>query len=245
MRLQNRVNLRAIDRNESGHRMDRSIGSINRSALRQALDFALSGHDVSGSRALLISPNFDDFRFIERYYPQLDLCITTVRDWDLNDAPRLNIGLFEVAVASNVMHYSNDPERWVSHVLQTSKLFVVQDLVYRKRSKPAPHLGPDGDKTRYAYIAKGVESPSAAPYDLSNIKQPIVYFETFHGGLNEYHSAQDPPVHFAAVFESTEPFRRLTPSLSLRKLFRLKMRNVFYRYRLLNGLYRRASKFLP
>jgi len=78
------------------------IGSINRGELKKAIDHLIHSHpDVR--KVLLISPIVDDYQFIHRNYPQFDIYITRIDDWDLNHPCALQLGIFDLAIASNVM----------------------------------------------------------------------------------------------------------------------------------------------
>jgi hypothetical protein len=227
-------------------KMDRvtleQIGSINRAELKKGLD-ALLARYPSASKVLLISPIVEDYQFIRAHYPQFDLYITQIGDWNLDQPCTLKLGTFDVAIASNVMMYSRHPQTWVDHVLAVARHFVFQDVVYRKRSAAHPHLGTDQDAVRYCLTARSVTTSFPTPFDLDQLTQKLFYFASYKGGLNSFHSPQDPPVHLVAVVESDHPDHfQIEEASHWRKLI-FKMRNLAFSSEPVNKLYRNVLKF--
>lgn len=217
------------------------IASINLQHLKSGLDELLS-NDATIRKVLLISPVVEDYQFIRRHYPHFKLYITQIHDWNLNDPCTLKLGRFDLAIASNVMMYSHAPQRWIDHVLGISRYFAMQDLVHRKRSAQAPYLGTDKDAVRYCHSGRGVSTTFPEPFDLAALTQPLVYFTTYEGGLNEFHGKDDAPVHCMVIISAGQTPRQSVGSSSPWQHFRFKARNILFASELLNRPYRGLLK---
>lgn len=99
----------------------------------------------SNKTALLLSANKPQTLLMDNLIPNYHL--STVFDWDLNTYAQTYV--YDVIVACNVFHYSNDPGGWFHHVFASCKEFWIQDLYVRNRGPKG--LGIDGDKIRYSY----------------------------------------------------------------------------------------------
>jgi hypothetical protein len=205
-----------------------NIVSKNHDHLRLGIDFTLNNlpQTTSRYRALLLSPNQQDIAFVKRNYPNIDIWVSTRADWNLDKPLDLMVGQFDLAIASNVFHYSSSPQIWLNHILSRARYLVVQDLVYRKRSASAPFLGTDGDRVRYSCSKCNVVSPFPGAFDWSAAIQPILYFRTFVGGTNELHTHSDPPIHLVMVAKSTVRIDDLRFSISISHLIRSRVNGI-------------------
>jgi hypothetical protein len=219
------------------------IGSINRGELKKAIDHLIHSHpDVR--KVLLISPIVDDYQFIHRNYPQFDIYITRIDDWDLNHPCALQLGIFDLAIASNVMMYSHDPQRWIDHVLAVSRYFLAQDLVYRKRGSAPPFLGSDQDAMRYCHSGRSISTPFPSPFDLNTVRQHFVYFEVFQGGGNEFHQPDDPPMHMVMTVKSEQADSAKADAPPIHRKLKFKARNAAFSGELINKIYRNTLKII-
>jgi len=100
---------------------------------------------------------------------------------------------FDLIFAANVMHYSPSPRQWYANILDACEVFMVQDLVNRRRSEQAPFLGNDGDSARYEYRERGVISEHANAFDLGQLGARFVNFETY--------PTSSGALHFIALIE--------------------------------------------
>ena len=231
--------------NKPTQKLDRGmlnqIASINLQELKTSLDELLRT-DPSVRKVLLISPVGDDYRFIHQHFPQFDLYITEIHDWNLDERCQLRLGAFDLAIASNVMMYSRDPQLWIDHILEVSRYFAVQDLVYRKRSAKPPYLGDDMEAVRYCHSGRGVSTSFPTPFDLNNVQQPLRYFKTYAGGMNEFHEPGDTPVHFVAIISTPEGQTVSVPPASAGQQRRFKLRNLIFGSEALHKPYRALLK---
>ena len=181
-------------------------------------------------RVLLLSPNRADVLFLRRQLPQAELTIVTRREWDLDRPPQLNVGPFDWAIASNVLHYAADPTRWLRHIALASPCLVLQDLIDRRRAPAPPYLAADGDAMRYQHTGQAERSSFAPAFDLAQLRPAPAYFEAFDGATNAYHDGSPPPRHFCAVLwaPDTSP-----PGLKPAPLLRRAVSRLGYRTRLL------------
>jgi len=188
---------------------------------------------------LLLSPSDEDIDFLHAQFPRARLLVATRGTWDLN-RPFPARGRVDLVVASNVFHYSPEPERWFENVLGMTRYFIIQDLVSRTRSTAPDGLCDDGDRMRYSYSSAGVKSDFAAAYDLSAQAEHIQTFERFDGGRNEHHAPPLPaPTHYCALLKGTDA-AWARPAVSgsayleyrwalLRRVWRRRVRRVFGR----------------
>jgi len=117
-------------------------------------------------------------------------------------------------VASNVFMYAQNPQKWFDNILAHTRFLVFQDLIIRKRSATPPFLGDDQDCMRYSYSTKGINSDFAMAFDLSKLEPRILYFRSYEGGRNEFHSASRiAPLHFCSIVqgESNCTLREISP----------------------------------
>lgn len=180
------------------------IGVRNRMAVESALEHlqGLTGINPSGELSLLlISPDRDDLQFARSRFPRARIFASFRWNWDLNRPCPFGADRFDLCLVSNVFHYSPDPALWYENLLATTRVALIQDLIWRKRSDSPPFLGPDGDAIRYEFNERGVHSAAERTFDLSMLDLQFRYFETFSGGLNDYHDATDPPRHFVSIVE--------------------------------------------
>jgi hypothetical protein len=164
-------------------RQQMTITGINHRALARAFD---SFKSTAPRDVLLLSPSAEDVAFLCDQFPRARVFVATRKAWDLNEAFP-SPAKVDLVVASNVFHYSTDPNLWFGNVLGMTERFVLQDLVSRRRSGKPDGLCDDGDSLRYCFSVGGVESDFASPYDLTAFEKQIAYFEAFDGGRNEYH----------------------------------------------------------
>lgn len=168
---------------------------------------------------LLLSPNDDDVRFVKSLFPHALISSLYESDWNLYDPAPDYVTCFDTAFAHNVLMYSKAPEVWIQNILRVSRYFVAQDIKYRKRSSEAPYLGRDRDETRYSLTPETCVQPTFDLMELPN--RPIQYFE-YAGISNEYHLANDPPIHICMAFQSetyNQPSRRPGPRRRLSSIF--------------------------
>ena len=117
-------------------------------------------------------------------------------DWNLDEPGG---DAFALLVAANVFMYASDPERWLENVLARCRLFVLVDLVRRRRSADA-ELGADGDSMRFAL---GSEKPRGdGGFDLAGLGERLLGGRTYPGGDNEFDSE---PMHFIALLRGDLP----------------------------------------
>ncbi len=183
---------------------------------------------------LLLSPSDEDIDFLRGQFPNARLLVATRGNWDLNQ-PFPARARVDLVVASNVFHYSPEPERWFANVLGMTRYFIIQDLVSRRRSTAPDGLCDDGDRMRYSYSSEGIESDFAGAYDLAAQARRIHAFLRFDGGRNEHHAPPLPaPVHYGALLKgSEEAWAR--PALSGGAY-------VKYRWPLLRRVWRRTAR---
>lgn len=232
--------------NTPAQKLDRGmldqIASLNLQELKVGLD-ELTRAEPSVRKVLLISPVGDDYRFIRQHFPQFDLYITEIHDWNLDEPSPLRLGEFDLAIASNVMMYSRSPQRWIDHILEVSRHFAIQDLVYRKRGATPPYLGDDMEAVRYCHSGRGVSTSFPSPFDLNDVRQPLRYFKAFAGGLNEFHAPGDVPVHFVAIISRPPEAQTVAlPPASAWQQRRLKIRNLIFAHETLHKPYRALLK---
>lgn len=185
---------------------------------------------------LLLSPSDEDIVFLRAQFPRARFLVATRGLWDINQAFPAP-GRVDLVVASNVFHYSPDPERWFSNVLGMTRYFILQDLVSRRRSTTPDGLCDDGDRVRYSYSAQGVQSDFAGAYDLSAQAAHIHAFMRFDGGRNEHHAPPlPPPSHYGALLKSPDA-SWARPPLSGSAYFK-------YRWALFKRLWRRDVRRL-
>ncbi len=178
------------------------VTAINHRALAQVLAAFRELEPRGPDTLLLLSPSEEDIAFLRGQFPRARLLLATRGIWDLN-RPFPSPGRVDLVVASNVFHYSPDPERWFSNVLGMTRYFIIQDLVSRRRSTAPDGLCDDGDRMRYSFVNRGIRSEFAAAYDLSAQEGHLKAFFTFDGGRNEHHVPPLlAPVHFCALFAS-------------------------------------------
>jgi hypothetical protein len=209
------------------------ITERNHRALAQAFE-AFRKSCAEPDDLLLLSPSLDDVAFVRREFRKSRLFVATRNTWDLN-RPFPAGGRVDLVIASNVFHYSPDPKLWFAHVLGMTRYFVLQDLIFRRRSTEPEGLGKDGDSMRYTLSSRSVASPFASAFDLSALAPSIEFFLEFEGGRNEHHEPPlAPPRHYCAVVKSSvvaEKHARLGGIESwkfrlpaYRRLFRLALR---------------------
>lgn len=178
----------------------------NHLALKEALVSYRSNVEIQPRRIMLLSPSVRDVAFLRAQFPSARFYVATIDSWDLNHSFPSS-GTVDLVVASNVFHYSPVPAVWFRNVLRMTRTFVLQDLVFRRRSARG-ELCEDGDAMRYSYRARGVHAEHPRAYDLGEVDGDIEYFATYEGGLNEHHAPPSlPPVHYCAVIESREAMR--------------------------------------
>jgi len=178
------------------------ITELNHRALAQAIAFFKQQEPRAPVNLMLLSPSLDDVAFVKQQFPEARLLVATRDTWDLNQAFSAPEGV-DLVMASNVFHYSPDPGRWFSNVLAMTRYFILQDLVFRRRSTAPDGLCDDGDAIRYAFHSRGVESAFASAFDLSRVEATFEMFREFDGGRNEHHAPPlAPPKHYCAVIRS-------------------------------------------
>ncbi len=141
-------------------------------------------------RVLLLSPNIDQYRLLRATHPEATIYSSDRFLWDLSKPKSWT---FDVIFAANVMHYSPAPRAWYDHVLGACELFVVQDLVNRRRSARPPFLGADGDRVRYQFRERGVISEHAHAFDLGQLQARFLRFSTYPTSTGA--------LHFVAVLQ--------------------------------------------
>lgn len=102
--------------------------------------------------------------------------------------------------AGTVMHYSPAPALWFSNILNCCSIFMVQDLINRRRSNIPPYLAVDGDAVRYSYWAFGIESEHREAFDLGALGAKCLKFSTY--------PADAGALHFVALFEGRGAHRK-------------------------------------
>lgn len=96
----------------------------------------------------VLSPNSEQLDYIRELFPYSKVTAIYFHNWDLNDYNRAK---FDLLVAMNVFHYSNNPDIWFDNVLRSCRVFWMQDINSRKRGKDGGELCNDGDSVRYYY----------------------------------------------------------------------------------------------
>ena len=177
------------------------IVKINHQALDRAFQFIKASKLEQPRDILLLSAYVEDFALVKGHFAEARIFAATVKNWDLNQAFPAKGGV-DLVVTSNVFHYSPNPTLWFENVLRMTRLFVVQDLISRRRSKTADGLCDDGDRVRYSYSAQGVTSDLPGAYDLDALGDQILRFEEFEGGRNEHYLPPAAPRHYCAVVQS-------------------------------------------
>ena len=156
---------------------------------------------------LLISPNRQQYDLFRERYSDSRICCADKYSWNLSDKKGWR---FDLIFAGNVMMYSPTPALWFENILQCSRLFLVQDLVNRRRSNIPPYLGSDGDAVRYQYRERGVVSEFPNAYDLGALGDRCEAVTAYGVGKNA--------LHFAALFRGAlaeSSIENRTASLSL------------------------------
>ena len=172
---------------------------VNHAALARLIE-SLDPVPRAVRKILLISPNEEDYRFIRRVFPGTRIFASFINDWNLNDPPPRRFPKVDLACSSNVLMYSNDPERWISNIVSIASLYIFQDVKYRKRSaEVSNHLGTDGDCMRYTLNPEKTEQPSFA---LSAVRHHVERYFEFEGIGNDFHSKEDPPIHICAAISA-------------------------------------------
>jgi hypothetical protein len=213
------------------------VTELNHRALGQVIAKLRELEPHGPNTVLLLSPSDEDIAFLQAQFPEARLLIASRGTWDLN-RPFPARGRVDLVVASNVFHYSPEPERWFANVLGMTRYFVIQDLVSRRRSTAPDGLCDDGDRMRYAYASEGIQSDFAAAYDLSAQARHIQTFMRFDGARNEHHAPPlAAPTHYCALLKgSEEAWARPTLSGSayvkyrgelLRRVWRHRVRRLF------------------
>lgn len=198
--------------------MSSHIVRTNHQALRRAFAVLRASSRGDVRDVLLLSPSLDDVRLARGELPGARLLIATRETWDLN-RPFPLTGKVDLVVASNVFHYSPDPELWFRNVLAASRRLVLQDLITRRRSAAENGLCDDGDNVRYCFSARGVKSDFSPAFDLTALGDSVTFFEEYAGGRNEYHPEPGPaPRHYCAILQSpaAAPTARLSWAGALR-----------------------------
>jgi hypothetical protein len=175
----------------------------NHDALGLALRYLLESRDsLRRPRVLLLSPVKEDIVFVRGLVPDGDFYASDRFIWDINNRFESLGPMFDVVIASNVFHYSPDPEKWFGNVFGATRYLVIQDLVERKRSGKNPFLGTDGDCVRYSYVEKGVISNFPNSFDLGRLGDAILWFHDYAGVRNDFHPVpESAPRHFVLVAE--------------------------------------------
>lgn len=126
-------------------------------------------------RVALLSPSPEECRL----FPHAT--ILSYKDWDLNQAkPHYR---FDLIIASNVFHYSSNPAQWFKSVLASCRVFLMADIVSRKRSKES-EFASDGDSIRYR-IGDAIPNDSHF-FDLNTLGDRLLGYEVYDGGSNCY-----------------------------------------------------------
>jgi hypothetical protein len=149
--------------------------------------------EIRPSRLLLLSPNIVQYRLFQAAFPSARIYTSDRLLWDLT---RPKSWHFDLVFAGNVMHYSPSPALWYSNVIQCCRVFMVQDLINRRRSETWPYLAADGDMVRYQFTSKGVVSEFADAFDLERVGAPCLHFTTY--------STSTRALHFIALFQGRE-----------------------------------------
>jgi hypothetical protein len=139
------------------------------------------------SKVLACSP---DDRQIEILQPLGLLVCVGKETWDLSKECS---GKFDIIVACNVFHYSQDPMAWFCNALKACRELWIQDLFCRNRGFNG--LGSDGDQTRYGWHAAIAGTPT---FNLNQVEQQLLYCEYYDAG--SFRSRQT-CVNFAAAFK--------------------------------------------
>ena len=135
----------------------------------------------------VLSPIPDEYNYYSNFFK--DISVITKNEWDLNYSSDYN---FDIIIASNVFHYSNNPQKWIDNIMNSCNLFLIQDLMKRQRDRSS-EFGDDGDSVRYSFD-KHVYFNNA--FNLSKIKYKIINSYIYNGDVNEY----DPtPKHFVCL----------------------------------------------
>lgn len=137
-------------------------------------------------KACILSPTIE-----YNYYNNLfkDLTILTKNEWDLNYKSKYN---FDIIIANNILHYSNNPQLWIDNIFNSCNLFLIQDLMKRQRSANNEY-GNDGDSTRYSFNGYDYIENS---FNISSLNHKIINSYIYDGGSNEY---DDNPKHFICL----------------------------------------------
>jgi hypothetical protein len=168
---------------------------VNHGALARLLDSVVKDFQPI-KKILLISPHASDRHFVRKLFPDALIIVSQVYTWNLSNPPPSQYPKVDLAISSHVQMHSENPELWIRNILSIANLYVFQDLKYRRRTTSESGMGTDADRTRYTLNPENTKQPSFA---LSGLPFRIHRFFEFEGIKNEYHKADDPPVHMCVA----------------------------------------------
>ena len=118
--------------------------------------FSIWKKEDNFNEILLLSPNEKQYILIKKLFPNSNIYINTINDWNLYEKIE---NKYDLICAMNVFHYSKNPACWFENVFNSCRCFWIQDLINRYRSSRGyPYqLGSNNDSMRYCLLPK-VES---------------------------------------------------------------------------------------
>lgn len=153
----------------------------------------LRSQNLEIKKVLILSPTGERLIY-ENEFPDLEFYSANEIDWDLNFR---NPNKYDLIIAHNVFHYSNNPNLWLDNVMSSCKFFLMQDLLTRKRGVNSEFCN-DGDKQRYSF--GDIKYFSGETFNLKNItKYSIKKFKEYSGENNSLNKGAR---HFICLFEN-------------------------------------------
>lgn len=145
----------------------------------QASELLIARNSIQPKTVCLLSPT-QEIEFYENLFPNAKIFTKNISNWDLNEKCEDH---FDLIVAHNVFHYSNDPSLWLKNVMNSCGVFLMQDLLVRPRGRNGSQFCDDGDKTRYSFgNVKLFDGPT---FDLSLENVRIFDIVIYSGGSCE------------------------------------------------------------
>ncbi len=125
----------------------------------------------------MLSPNETQYRLIQKIFPNANISVCTIKNWNLNNQSKRH---YDLICAMNVFHYAKQPAIWFENVLNACRYFWIQDIINRWRSKPGCYsqFGYDGDSMRYSFLPE-IHSDFEGAFDLSKYKEKIIDFHAY------------------------------------------------------------------
>ena len=130
----------------------------------------------------LLSPSYKQYEIFRKKFKNVNIVIFNYKSWNLNNKGE---HFFDLIYAGNIFHYSSTPEKWFDNVLNCCKLFLIQDLINRKRGVSDSELGSDGDIMRYSYEPNFISSYENA-FLLNSLENNFIDFKQYNYKIHSH-----------------------------------------------------------